>query len=172
MARPSFSPKNVTPKQHYLLGMGFSNIAITCILRGNINLEFLKSPDFTNNENLLRGWLSIIMHIIGLGNDFIQGRDPLVLHLLRVAEKGNAMLTYVTVDQKPRRLVRRQHFGGVVVLLDLCVRNLPPKPWLTMLLAFEVIRIFIKILCIYKRQQVKKCFLVILQNWLHKTQKL
>lgn len=47
MARPSFSPKDVAPKQHYLLGMGSSNTTNICILRGN-NLEFLKSPSFAN----------------------------------------------------------------------------------------------------------------------------
>ncbi|EGV96302.1 hypothetical protein I79_001960 [Cricetulus griseus] len=57
MARPSFPPKNVTPKQSYLLEMGSLNTTITCILMGNINLEFLKSLGFANNENLLRGWL-------------------------------------------------------------------------------------------------------------------
>ena len=75
--------------------MGSSNTTNICILRGNINLEFLKSPGFANNENLLRGWLSIIMYITDLGNDFIQRRDQLLPHLLRVTE-GNAVLTYVT----------------------------------------------------------------------------
>lgn len=73
----------------------FSNTTNICILRRNINLEFLKNPTFANKDNLLRGWLSIIMHITDLSNDFIQRRDPLLPHLLRVTE-GNAVLTYVT----------------------------------------------------------------------------
>jgi hypothetical protein len=35
-------------------------------LKGAIHLEPWKSPVFANNENPLRGWLSIIMHITSL----------------------------------------------------------------------------------------------------------
>lgn len=102
--------------------MGSANTTITCILMGNINLVFLKSPGFANNENLLRGWLSIIMHTTGLGNDFIQWRDPLLLHLLRVAEKGNAMLTCVTcVLEAWSQLVKRHHLGEWWCFRSVCV---------------------------------------------------
>lgn len=90
MARPSFSPKDEPPNS-----ITFSNTTNICILRGNINLEFLKNPTFANKDNLLRDWLSIVMHITDLSNDFIQRRDPLLPHLLRVTE-GNAVLPYVT----------------------------------------------------------------------------
>lgn len=91
MARPSFSPKNVTPKQHYLLGtvpqtQGTAATSIKSFSRVQV-LQIMR---------ISRGWLSIIMHITDLGNDFIYLKEgPLLPHLLRVTE-GKAVLTYVT----------------------------------------------------------------------------
>lgn len=93
--------------------------------------EFLKSPVFANNWNL-RGWLSVIMFIIG--NDFIQPSSPSCW-----ARKCYGYL-HSTSTEAQGSPAEREYFRGMVVV------NLGSVFFLTTKTKLTIIRIFIKIL--------------------------